>query len=90
MPIRREMIKNKQKQDTKPKIKRPASAYILFSKDIRSILIKENPTLQSKEIVKLIGERWKQLPSNEKEKYIQKYTKAKQEYEMLIKEQSHS
>ena len=44
MPIRREMIQNKQKQDTKPKIKRPASAYILFSKDIRSILIKENPT----------------------------------------------
>ena len=42
-----------------PKLKRPASAYILFTKDERVNILKENPSLKVGEIAKILVEKWK-------------------------------
>ena len=67
--------------EKKLKQKRPASAYILFSKDIRPTIVKENPTMKSKEIVKMIAAKWKIMNENEKKKYQEMHLLAKKEYE---------
>ncbi|WDA55041.1 MAG: high mobility group box domain-containing protein (plasmid) [Spiroplasma endosymbiont of Drosophila atripex] len=53
------------------KIKRPMNAYMLFSKEKRAEIIQQKPELKSKvaEIAKLIGNHWKEMTSEAKEKY---------------------
>ena len=72
----------------KPKIKKPASPYILFSKDIRPVIVKENPSLKGKEVVKAIADRWKALDDAEKKKYADLHEVAKKEYAELMKQNS--
>ena len=78
----------KTQTETTPKLKRPASAYILFSKDIRSKIVQENPALNHKDITKVIAQEWKSLNDNDKKKYIDMYSTAKKEYEEELKKQS--
>ena len=77
---------NKLTEATKPKIKKPASAYLLFSKDIRPTVVKENPSLTGKEIIQAISARWKDLSDVEKKKYNDLYANAKKEYDELVKQ----
>ena len=77
---------DKQTEETKPKIKRPASAYILFSKDIRPTIVKENPTLKAKDIIKIVADKWKELDGTEKKKYEEMHLIAKKEYDELKKQ----
>ena len=76
----------KEVAESKPKIKKPASAYILFSKDIRASILKENPSLKAKEVLKVIGEKWKTLGAVEKKKYEDLHSTAKKQYEELKKQ----
>ena len=76
----------KEVTESKPKIKKPASAYILFSNDIRASVVKENPTLKGKDVVKVIAEKWKTLGAVEKKKYEDLHSTAKKQYEELKKQ----
>ncbi|BFU23124.1 high mobility group box domain containing protein [Entamoeba histolytica HM-1:IMSS-B] len=72
--------------DTTQKLKRPLSAYFLYSKDVRKSVVEANPTLKNTEIMKIIGEKWKGLSDQEKKKYNDLHDVAKKEYEKLKKE----
>lgn len=56
------------------KPKRATTGYILFGKEIRSIIKTEMPDLKPKEVISEIAKRWKELDSNGQEEWK---TKAK-------------
>merc|ERR1711879_637108 len=59
--------------------KKPMSAYMLFSKDIRAKLKSENPKLKT--VAKLTAEAWKEADVATKKKYARKHKKAMEIYE---------
>lgn len=54
------------------KVKRPMNAYMLFSKEKRTEIIQQKPELKSKvaEVAKLIGNHWKEMTNEQKDKYV--------------------
>lgn len=62
------------------KIKRPPSAYLLFSIAIRKQTKEENPDINSKALMKLIGEKWKSLSEDEKKPYTEQADIEKKRY----------
>lgn len=60
--------------------KHPSSSFMIFANEIRDKLRKQNPNLTIIEIGKLIGEKWRQLGDNKKEKYIKKFEESKKIY----------
>lgn len=79
----------KKKKPNDPRApKRPCSAYIFFTKDMRSIIKKKYPDLKTTEIVKKMGEKWRGLSDLKKEKWNklsqedkERYKKEYEEYE---------
>jgi hypothetical protein len=65
--------KNQGKDTNAPK--RPNTAYILFSNEIRPETKAANPRANQKEIVTLIGQKWKALSREQKKVSITKHIK---------------
>lgn len=51
--------------------KRPISAFLLFSSDMRERIRSENPHITQKQIVQQLGRLWKQLDPSDKAKYLE-------------------
>jgi len=49
--------------------KKPLTPFLLYSQDVRESVRNSNPNAAITEISKLIGEKWKSLPENHKQKY---------------------
>lgn len=62
-------------------LKRPVSAYILYSSKIRADVKKNNPEMQAKEIMKKIAEMWKGLDEKQKKIYEDEHQKNKAAYD---------
>jgi hypothetical protein len=67
------------------KIKRPLSAYMIFSNENRDKIIKEFKfeKKQVADIAKKLGEQWKKMTDKDKVPYAEKAKKAKDAYEVL-------
>lgn len=65
------------------KIKRPLSAYMIFSNENREKIIKEFKfeKKQVADIAKKLGEQWKKMTDKDKVPYNEKAKKAKDAYE---------
>ena len=50
-------------------IKKPCNAYGYFLKDMKEDIRKENPDLRMCEVLRIVGERWKCLSVDDKQKY---------------------
>ena len=74
------MSKEESKQE---KIKKPASAYVLYTNKIRSEVKNANPKATSKELMKILGDMWKALPEDDRKNYQAEYAKKKQEYDSV-------
>lgn len=61
--------------------KRPNTAYILFSNEIRAETKAANPQANQKEIVTLIGQKWKALSREDKKVYEDRYFADKERYD---------
>jgi hypothetical protein len=66
--------KKVEKKESKPKKAKDApknarSAYILFSQDMRPVVKEEQPTLDSKDVLRALGALWKQADEDTKKKY---------------------
>ena len=61
--------------------KRPQSAYIFFCKLYRPTLIKNNPNLQTKDVMRELGSVWKELTPQEKTKFEKLRDEDKTRYE---------
>ncbi|KAI7860664.1 hypothetical protein BDC45DRAFT_1805 [Circinella umbellata] len=64
----------------KERLKRPPNAYLLFNRDIRRRLLEESPKMTVAEISKEIGERWKRLDPESRQKYMQQAALIKQDH----------
>ena len=66
------------------KLKRPLSAYIIFSNENREKVIKDNKfeKKQVADIAKKLGEQWKKMTDKDKMPYTEKAKKAKEAYEV--------
>jgi len=61
--------KRKKEKDNSDKPKKPRTAYMLFCAANREIIKKENPEVTFSSINKILGNKWKVLSKEEKEKY---------------------
>jgi len=61
--------KRKKEKDNSDKPKKPRTAYMLFCADNREIIKKENPEVTFSSINKILGNKWKVLTKEDKEKY---------------------
>jgi hypothetical protein len=80
--------KSKKKDANEPK--RARSAYIIFCTLIRSDIKEKHPDLSSSDILKKTGEIWKNMTSDEKEKYNKLAEKDKHRYAKEKEEMSES
>eukprot|EP01121_Diplochlamys_sp_Union-15-3_P000286 TRINITY_DN10274_c0_g1_i1.p1 TRINITY_DN10274_c0_g1~~TRINITY_DN10274_c0_g1_i1.p1 ORF type:complete len:184 (+),score=35.44 TRINITY_DN10274_c0_g1_i1:402-953(+) len=83
-PKKKRKVKNK-KDPNAPK--RAVNAYILFSKAIRPLVLKENPDLKARpvEILRIVGKKWKDLSPEEKMRFKEEALKDKNRYEEQLK-----
>jgi HMG (high mobility group) box len=64
--------------------KKPLTSFMLFSNEIRSRIQKENPTMSFGELGKKIGELFRALSTNEKQKYEDMAKKEKERYKKAL------
>lgn len=76
--VEKKVKARKPKVEKKVKTKRARSAYILYSMDIRSTVVKENPELEPKNVMKKIAEMWKASDEATKQKYKERSAKEKE------------
>lgn len=74
----------KRKRIIKPKDpnapKRPASSYILYQNDVRKELKEQHPEMNNADLLTMISERWKNMTTEEKDKYNQENKVLTQQY----------
>jgi len=61
--------------------KRPRTAYVYFTIDQRPNVQADNPEMKFGEITKILGEEWKSLSENDREKYVEQAEADKLRYE---------
>eukprot|EP00761_Pharyngomonas_kirbyi_P011623 gb/GECH01011649.1/.p1 GENE.gb/GECH01011649.1/~~gb/GECH01011649.1/.p1 ORF type:complete len:220 (+),score=72.66 gb/GECH01011649.1/:1-660(+) len=71
-------------QSTPPK--KPPTAFIMYSNDLRENLKKEYPNKKGKQITKMISSRWQKESDEVKEKYNRQHADALKKYEQEYKE----
>ncbi|CAO0800315.1 unnamed protein product [Mucor circinelloides] len=65
------------------RVTRPPNAYLLFNKEMRRILKDQDPTMKVADISKEVGFRWKNMPKEQKEQYVNQANKIKEEQRAL-------
>ena len=65
--------------------KKPMSAYMLFSQDIRASILKKQPNIKNTEIMQKQAKMWKELNEKEKAKWTAAASKDKERYEAEVK-----
>ena len=78
--IEKAKIINKGKSKTEKK--RPPSAFLLFSKDVRKKISQACPYFSPLDVSKVISEQWKTLPETEKIRYREAASKLEAEENM--------
>ena len=72
--------KKKGKDPNAPK--RPMSAYLLFVKENRAAIAKENPAMKNTEVLSEVGRRWKTLDEVSRGAFEEEANKKKTEYQV--------
>jgi len=73
-------IKHKKKKDPNAP-KRPLTAYMLYSQEVRPGLKEKNPGKSVTDIAKLIGVQWNNLPQTQKNKFVTRAAVNKEKYD---------
>lgn len=66
--------------------KKPLTSFMLFSKEVRTRIQKENPSMTFGELGKKIGELFRGLSSSEKQKYEDMFKEEKERYKKQMQE----
>ncbi|KAM1025138.1 hypothetical protein ACFX2C_038342 [Malus domestica] len=90
----KEEQKKKKKEDMKNvdpnKPKKPASSYLLFSKEARKALLEERPGTNSTTITAMISLKWKEMKEEEKKGWNEKAAEAMEAYKKEVEEYNKS
>merc|ERR1711862_758254 len=71
----------KKKKEVDPNApKAPLTTFMQFTNDHRDKLKAENPTLSNPEISKVLGQKWKEIDPEIKQKYVKDYEEKKKKY----------
>ncbi|CAG8587546.1 22315_t:CDS:10 [Dentiscutata erythropus] len=62
------------------KLRRPMNAFLIFNKEMRPKVLEMNPNMSVAEISKTIGENWRNMSEDERERYLQKARDLKSEF----------
>ncbi|CAG8468897.1 6479_t:CDS:10 [Dentiscutata heterogama] len=62
------------------KLRRPMNAFLIFNKEMRPKVLELNPNMSVAEISKTIGENWRNMSEEERERYLQKARDLKSEF----------
>ncbi|XP_047185699.1 transcription factor 7-like 1 isoform X1 [Scophthalmus maximus] len=74
-----------QKEDMRPYIKKPPNAFMMFLREQRQTVVTErNPPLNSAEVNAVVGQRWKALSNEEKNKYYEEADRESQLHAQLF------
>lgn len=52
-------------------IKRPLNSFMVWAKEKRRVMNKNNPKMRNADISKILGEEWRQMPEKDKQPYVQ-------------------
>lgn len=66
-------------------LKKPASAYIIFGKEKRKVILSETPTARVTEVVKEIARCWSLLGKEQRAQYKEAAKRDKERYEIDLK-----
>ncbi|KAG6391071.1 hypothetical protein SASPL_148819 [Salvia splendens] len=77
---RQKKKKNEEKTVDPNKPKRPASSFLLFSKETRKCIVEERPGINHSTITALISLKWKEISEEEKLVWNEKAAQAKEAY----------
>ena len=76
--------KKRRKQQNDPNApKRPLTSYMLFSKDVRHDIMKENPGAKVPEVGKITGQMYGKLSKERRQHYAQKAQELKDKYDVV-------
>jgi DNA-directed RNA polymerase specialized sigma24 family protein len=76
-------MENEENKIPKPeKLKRPASAYLLYINSVRSKVKLDNPDLSNKDLSKKLAEMWAGLPEDEKKVFQDQFAENKKVFEL--------
>lgn len=78
--IAKRSVRRRKKDKNAPK--RALTAYMIFSKETRPVVVSENPSLTFTEVGRLLGEKWRALSSDQKKPFEQKSEADKDRYRM--------
>ncbi|CAN6987097.1 hypothetical protein IGI04_001350 [Brassica rapa subsp. trilocularis] len=79
-----EKVNKKKKKKDCPEMKRPSSSYILWCKEQREEVKKQNPEADFKETANILGAKWKSLSAEDKKPYEERYKVEKEAYLQVI------
>ena len=66
--------------------KRPISAYFFYNQERRETLKKEKPSLDNKDLIRIMSEEWNKLNDEQKKPYMKKAEEDKKRYLEEMKE----
>lgn len=73
----------KQRDPDMPKA--PPNGYMRYCQEMRKRIQEENKELSNSEIMKILGEQWKEEPQSVKDKYNNEFKKEKEKYALQVK-----
>lgn len=71
-------------------IKKPCNAYGYYLKDVKEVIRKESPDLRMCEVLRIVGERWKKLSSEDRQKYEKKAEASRKKFKAEITKQNNA
>lgn len=71
---------NLQEDTQKNRPKKPVTAHGLYFAENKGTLMKRNPGICSRDLMKLANERYKKLPPKDKDRYVKEANKAREQY----------